>query len=90
MSILYTLSKIKSIPNVRAKRGVKGYSKIRGKKFERLSVIAVKCGEKNSRSSGVQPHSRQLFIWTHVYAPKQPETLWLSITQAFTGKNCSK
>jgi len=33
-------------PNVRAKRGVKVYSKIRGKKFERLSIVAGKCGDK--------------------------------------------
>ena len=32
--------------NVRAKRGVKVYSKIRGKKFERLSIVAGKSGDK--------------------------------------------
>ena len=32
--------------NARAKRGVKIYSKIRGKKFERLSIAAAKCGSK--------------------------------------------
>ena len=32
-------------PKVRAKRGSKVYSKIRGKKFERLSIVAGKCGE---------------------------------------------
>ena len=31
--------------NVRAKRGVKVYSKIRGKKFEKLSIVAAKCGK---------------------------------------------
>ena len=29
-------------PNVRAKRGVKIFSKVRGKKFERLSIVAGK------------------------------------------------
>jgi len=32
-------------PNVRAKKGVKVYSKIRGKKYERLSIVAGKCGD---------------------------------------------
>lgn len=32
--------------NVRAKRGVKVYSKIRGKKYERMSIVAGKCGDK--------------------------------------------
>ena len=32
--------------NVRAKRGVKVYSEVCGRKFERLSVIAGKCGKK--------------------------------------------
>ena len=32
--------------NVRAKRGVKVYSKIRGKKHERLSIVAGKSGDK--------------------------------------------
>ena len=31
--------------NVRAKRGVKVYSKVRGKKFQRLSIVAGKCGK---------------------------------------------
>jgi transposase len=31
--------------NVRAKKGVKVYSKIRGKKFERLSIVAGKSGD---------------------------------------------
>ena len=31
--------------NVRAKRGVKVYSKIKGKKFFRLSIVAGKCGD---------------------------------------------
>jgi transposase len=30
---------------VRAKRGEKVYTKVRGKKFERLSIVAGKCGE---------------------------------------------
>lgn len=33
-------------PNVRAKKGTKVYSKIRGRKFERLSIVAGKCGNK--------------------------------------------
>ncbi len=33
-------------PNVRAKRGVKVFSKIRGKKFERLSIVAGKCKDR--------------------------------------------
>lgn len=32
--------------NVRAKKGLKVYSKIKGKKFERLSIVAGKCGDK--------------------------------------------
>jgi hypothetical protein len=32
--------------NVRAKRGVKIYSKVRGRKFERISIVAGKCGDK--------------------------------------------
>ena len=32
--------------NVRAKRGVKVYSKIRGKKYERLSIVAGKSGDR--------------------------------------------
>jgi len=31
--------------NVRAKKGIKIYSKIRGKKYERLSIVAGKCGD---------------------------------------------
>jgi len=30
-------------PRARAKRGMKIYSKIRGKKFERVSIVAGKC-----------------------------------------------
>ena len=33
-------------PNARAKRGTKVYSKIRGRKFERLSIVAGKCGKR--------------------------------------------
>jgi hypothetical protein len=32
--------------NVRAKREIKIYTKVRGKKFQRLSVVAGKCGDK--------------------------------------------
>jgi len=32
--------------NVRAKRGVKVYSKVRGKKYQRMSIVAGKCGDK--------------------------------------------
>jgi len=31
--------------NVRAKRGVKVYSEVKGKRFQRLSIVAGKCGE---------------------------------------------
>ena len=33
-------------PNVRAKKGVKVYSEIRGRKYERLSIVAGKSGDK--------------------------------------------
>jgi len=32
-------------PNVRAKRGVRVYSKISGRKYKRLSIVAGKCGD---------------------------------------------
>ena len=32
-------------PNVRSPRGIKVYSKVRGKKFERLSIVAGKSGD---------------------------------------------
>ena len=35
-------------PNVRAARGQKIYSKIRGQKFERLSIVAGKCKDKTA------------------------------------------